>query len=229
MTSTRIRDVMSTPVVTIDEDATYKQAVDLLLRNGIGALPVKNEQNAVIGVVSESDLLTKVALVDDAAEPGLLTPRRQRRAILKAASDRVTGLMSAPARTVSEDTSLPQAARLMQTHAIKHLPVLNLGGALTGIVARTDLLRDFLRSDERIRADVLHQVIEGALAADPTEFEVTVHNGIVSIAGPLESATMIPIAGQLIRSVGGVVDVVNKLTTPARKQPVRSAEPRWFA
>ncbi|BCJ33402.1 hypothetical protein Athai_09050 [Actinocatenispora thailandica] len=211
MTTTTVRDVMSAPVVTANEDTTYKQATELLLANRVGALPVLDGQGHVVGVVSESDLLAKVALVEDAVRPGLLTRRKRRHAQVKAASDRVTGLMSAPARAVSAGATVPQAARLMRDGKVKHLPVLDDAGLLVGIVARNDLLRDFLRSDRQIRAEVLRDVVRGALATDPSEVSVEVSDGVVTLSGQLERAAGIPIAVHLTWMISGVVDVVDKL------------------
>ncbi|BCJ34036.1 CBS domain-containing protein [Actinocatenispora thailandica] len=212
MATTKVRDVMTAPVVTINEDATYKQAVELLLGNRIGAIPVLDEQRHLAGIASESDLLAKVALVPDTLEPRLFARHRQRQAMIKAASDRVTSLMSTPVLTVSSDASLVQAARLMHDGAVNHLPVVNETGALVGIVSRGDLLQDFLRSDAEIRGDVVREVVRGALASDPTEIYVEVDDGIVTLSGQVEHDAMIPLVTQLTRAVNGVVDVVNKLT-----------------
>jgi CBS-domain-containing membrane protein len=212
MVATTVRDVMSTPVVTISEEATYKQAVELLLGNRIGAIPVLDDQRHLAGIASESDLLAKVALVSDTLEPRLFARRRRRQDMIKAASDRVTNLMSSPAQTVSPGASLVQAARLMHDADVNHLPVVDEAGALVGIVARGDLLREFLRSDIEIRDDVVRDVVRGALASDPTEIYVEVRGGIVTLSGQVERDAMIPIVSQLTRGVSGVVDVVNKLT-----------------
>ncbi|GAA4219198.1 CBS domain-containing protein [Actinocatenispora rupis] len=211
MTTTKVRDVMSTPVITLDADATYKQAAELLLGNKVGALPVVDARGDVIGVVSESDLLTKVAIVADALEPGLLASRRRKRAAAKAASDRVSGLMSVPACTVSSEATVVEAAQLMRDREVKHLPVLDPDGALVGIVARNDLLHSFLRSDRQIRADVVHDVVESFLVADPNEVGVAVSDGVVTLSGELDNPASIPLAVQAARSVPGVVDVVDNL------------------
>ena len=141
--------------------------------------------------------------------------------------------MTSPAITTHPDAPLPAAARLMSSRHIKRLPVVEagttfgggVGGKLTGIVSRCDLLSVFLRPDEDITRAV-REMLAQLPQADPGGVTVTVRNGIVTLAGPLGSAQehdLIQVAGRLTWDIDGVVDVVNNLGIT---QPETSPTPR---
>jgi CBS-domain-containing membrane protein len=132
-------------------------------------------------------------------------------------------LMTTPAITVGPDATIPAAARLMNTHHIRRLPVVDEEGKLVGIVSRRDLLSVFLRPD----ADIIHdirQVLNEVPVTDPKEVVVAVRQGVVTLSGtmrsePGERHDLIPLALHLIWDIDGVVDVVNRLgeTKPAKQ------------
>jgi len=140
-------------------------------------------------------------------------PHRQEHAALTAGE-----LMTAPAITVGPHVTIPAAARLMNTHRIRRLPVVDENGRLIGIVSRRDLLSVFLRPDEDIAADI-RQVLDEILAAEPGEADVTVRNGIVTLTGWLDPKVgphgdLIPLVIRLMWGVDGVVDIVDHLGEP---------------
>ena len=80
--------------------------------------------------------------------------------------------MTAPAITIHPDATIPSAARLMNTHHVRRLPVVDSDGKLVGIVARRDLLSIFLRPDDNLVHDV-RQVLEELPLANPADVTVT--------------------------------------------------------
>ena len=131
-------------------------------------------------------------------------------------------LMTAPAITIGPDATIPAAARLMNTHHIRRLPVVDEKGKLVGIVSRRDLLSVFLRPD----ADIIHdvrQVLHEIPVTDPKDVDVTVRHGVVTLSGvmraePGDSHDLISLTLRLIWDIDGVVDVVNGLSTTKAAQ-----------
>ena len=130
----------------------------------------------------------------------------RRTARAKAAGDTAAELMTAPAVTVGPEVSVAEAAKLLDRHGIKRLPVVDDAGRLLGIASRADLLKVFLRSDEDIHREVREDVLLHTMWLDPDRFTVDVRDGVVTLAGPLEFRSLIPIAVRLVHGVDGVVD-----------------------
>jgi CBS domain-containing protein len=119
--------------------------------------------------------------------------------------------MTSPAITVAMTATLTEAARLMERHDVKRLPVVDEHGNLAGIVSRRDLLRRYLRSDADIRADVINGVLSGVLWLDPIEVEVAVVGGHVTLTGKVDRRSTANIAARLVRSLDGVVGLTDEL------------------
>lgn len=206
-----VRDVMSTTVVTVSPGLGYKQVADLLVDMGVSAVPVVEDDGRVIGVVSEADLLHKVEFNGADVHPALFERRRSRQAKEKATGETAAELMTSPAITVLASVPLTTAAQLMERHDIKRLPVLDDAGKLVGVVARRDLLRRYLRTDDEIRADVLEGVLLGVLWLDPIEVTVAVADGHVTLTGKVDRRSTAQIATRLTRALDGVVGVTDEL------------------
>jgi CBS domain-containing protein len=120
-------------------------------------------------------------------------------------------MMTAPAITVLPDAPLMTAARLMNTHHIRRLPVVDTSGRLLGVVSRRDLLSAFLRPDDEIAADVRF-VLSSILLEDLSAAEVSVHDGVVELSGALRRQDLAPAAVRLASDVDGVVAVTDRFT-----------------
>lgn len=208
----RVRDVMTTDVVSVDEYAPYRDIVDLLTGCRISGVPVIDYFGHVAGVVSESDLLHRVGANGSRPRPHLFDGRRRRRELAKASGAVASDLMTAPAVTVMPDTPLADAARMMEREDVKRLPVVDELGRLVGVVARSDVLRVYLRGDAEIRQDVVYEVFQRVLAVEPATVQVNVTGGVVELSGKLDRRTSAELAVRLTRSVPGVIDVVSRLT-----------------
>ncbi|MFI9645856.1 CBS domain-containing protein [Streptomyces sp. NPDC052040] len=160
-----VGDVMTRTVVALGRTATFKDIVKAMRQWKVSALPVVEEENRVVGVVSEADLLRKEEYRDG---------DHDRRARLERLSDLVKAgavtaeeLMTAPAVTVGAGATLGQAARTMARSGVKRLPVVSDDGALLGIVSRSDLLKVFLRDDEDIAEEVRDEIVAHLFPAPP--------------------------------------------------------------
>jgi CBS domain-containing protein len=205
-----VDDVMTQAVVSVDEAASYRDVVDLLIGHRISAVPVVDAFRRVAGVVSEADLLRKIEYAGEEA-PRLFEGRRRRGERGKALARTAADLMSAPAVTVLTATTIASAARLMDREHIKRLPVLDDLGRLAGIVTRGDLLKVHLRPDDEIRTDVEIGVLSAVLGARAGEIAVGVDAGVVTLNGQVDQATTAEEIVRLSRAVPGVVQVVDEV------------------
>ncbi len=207
---TRVRDVMTTSVVTVDRITPYKEIASLLAEHRISGVPVLSMGRKVTGIVSEADLL--------AARAGRITATGRRVLPWPAGRKRHQGLiasqlMTSPATTIFPDASVAAAARLMNAHRIRRLPVVDDEGRLLGIVSRRDLLSVFLRPDEQIAREV-GDILAELLPDERADIKVTVHNGLVTLTGHPVAAgerDLLPIAVRLAWDVEGVVDVIDRV------------------
>ncbi|MCS7483699.1 CBS domain-containing protein [Umezawaea endophytica] len=208
-----VDQVMTRDVVTVRRTTPFKELVELLDDKGFSAVPVVDEENRPIGVVSEADLLAKEEFLGGAApSPALFSGKARKDRWHKAHGVLAGEVMSSPVITVAPEASVSAAARQLARSGVRRLFVVDPAGALAGVVARRDLLGLFLRDDGEIRADVLQHVFHSVLLADPDTFDVAVERGVVSVRGRLERRSETELAVRLIRATPGVVDVVPTLS-----------------
>ncbi|WP_327251437.1 CBS domain-containing protein [Streptomyces sp. NBC_01244] len=204
MKHTQVGEVMTADVVSVDRSATFREIAKLLADYDITGLPVVDEDDRVVGVVSESDLLARKALT---------------------AAD----IMSAPAVTVHAQESVSEAGQLMTRLGLQRLPVTDEQERLVGIVTRRDLLRVFLRPDAEIRRQVSEDVLSGSIGAPTGAVDIHVLDGVVTLAGRLERQSQVPLALRLTARLDGVVAVVDELTARTDDSrlipPERGAQP----
>jgi CBS domain-containing protein len=210
--STTVKDVMTADVVGVRRDTSFKDMAGMLSMSRISALPVVDEAEHVIGVVSEADMLIKEA--DQGSDPGFFTGLRRRRDHEKAAGICAADLMSSPAIVIRPDEPVQHAARLMYDRGVKRLVVVDEAGHLVGIVSRSDVLGVFGRPDEDIHREITGQVILSAFLTDPRLFDVTVQDGIVTIAGQPETSELGQEIVAAVRRLDGVVAVHDQLSYP---------------
>jgi CBS domain-containing protein len=204
----RVRDVMTTQVVTVAKTTGYQEVARLMAEYKLNAMPVVTDQGHVIGMVSEADLLRKQERAFARLGTGL--PRRTRHQREQAEARSAGGLMTSPAITIHPDAPLGAAARLMNGHNIRRLPVVDASGELIGIVSRRDLLSVFLLSDEEIAAEIRH-AISTILLDEGDAIEVTARHGVVTLSGTVARKDLIPVAVRLASDADGVVSVHDKL------------------
>ena len=216
----RVRDVMTPEVVTVGEQASFKEIAATMDEHRVSALPVLDAEGRVAGIVSEADLLLKEEFPEGPAGGRLFQGRRQRVERAKAAGATAAELMTAPAVTIGPDATVTEAARVLHRHGIKRLPVVDPAGPLLGIVSRGDLLKVFLRTDAEIAQEVRQEVLMRAMWVNPDTVTVKVHDGIVTLSGQLERRSLIPITVSLVHGLDGVVDVVDRLTFEVDDSPI---------
>lgn len=223
-----VRDHMTADVVGLRPDDGFKEIVRALAGRGVSGAPVVDAAGKVLGVVSEADILHKEEFKTVSEEPRhYFESRRRRIARAKAAGETAAELMTAPAVTVTPDTPLVKAARVMADRGIKRLPVVRADGTLAGIISRADVMGVFLTPDDRIRDEIVAEVIKRSLWEDPASVHVAVDEGVVTLSGQVELKSLVPLTIALTRAVDGVVDVVDELSY-ARDDSVPPAPERYL-
>ena len=101
-----VKDVMSTHVIAVRQNASYKDMAAMLHEQRVSAFPVLDDDNKVIGIVSESDLLAKEAL--EGTVPGMLQSVMSQREHARASAVTAAELMTTPPVTIGPDQSVPR-------------------------------------------------------------------------------------------------------------------------
>ena len=152
--TTPLRSVMTTDVVTVTADQTLASAADVLADRGIGAAPVVDGEGKVVGLLRDEDLLstearlhlpTTIAILGvNFTLPGEVA--RYDEELRKAIASTVGEVMEPEFPQLAPDASLEDAATLMHQADVTHVVVVEEGRAI-GIVARGDLIRHLARSE----------------------------------------------------------------------------------
>lgn len=154
-----VGDRMTRRPITIHEDASVDEALQLMRNEKIRRLPVINKDGRMVGIVSELDLL-KVS-------PSPATSLSIYEIPYLLARIKMGDIMTREVITVTEDTPLEEAARIMADHKIGGLPVMR-GDKLVGIITETDMFKIFLEMlgarESGVRLTVLVPEKRGVLA-----------------------------------------------------------------
>ena len=211
-------DIMTRNVITVSPDSEVREIASLLLEHGISAVPVVDEADKVLGIVSEGDLIRRVEddkrkswwlrlfVVNDPGE------------YVKSHGRRAHEIMTPDPLTIAEDTPLAQISRLLEKHHIKRVPVVK-AGKLVGIVSRANLLQGFAvagpeatasADDREIREAILKEIDEntGVLV---DRINVIVSQGKVELWGLVESDQERMAVQVAAENAAGVKEVKNNL------------------
>lgn len=220
-----VADTMSGSVITVTPDRTIADAAELMLRHRISGLPVVDASGALIGIITEGDLLRR-------AETGTARRRARWLELLTGAgrlaqdyaaahARRVAEVMTTDVVTILPEEPLENAVHLMERRRIKRLPVVE-GGRLVGIVSRADLVRALLRllpktkpsktpGDDEIRQSIMEE-IDRQRWAPRAMLAVDVKDGVVELSGCITDERERTALCVLVENVPGVVAVRDHLT-----------------
>jgi CBS-domain-containing membrane protein len=222
--SATVNEVMTSHVVAVTKDASFREMAGLLRRYRVSAFPVVDADGKVIGVVAEADMLPKEALL---GAPGVRVPAGAaadpHNDFAKAAGVTAASIMTRAPITVTPDEPVSSAARLMYSGKVKSLPVVNEHGHLIGIISRADVLSVYGRPAAQIAREIRQDVITTGFGGDPSRVTVTVKDGIVTLEGRPPTAQQGRDILAAAWHVEGVVSVRDRLTYPEERS---SAEER---
>ncbi len=223
MTSLRARDLMTPDVVTVPPETPVLAIARLLADRGISAVPVVDGEGKVAGIVTEADLIRRLAGEEDKPHSwlGSLFSNQERDAERYARTHGMTAkdVMTEEVVSVDPDTLASAVAHLMEDKGIRRVLVVQ-DGRLRGLVSRADLLRALVApggeqgelSDDRIRRAVL-AAMKKEPWADTFYTMVDVHEGVVEFHGFSRSAAVQRGLRVLAENVAGVKEV-RDLTQP---------------
>ncbi len=150
-----VADVMTTDPISVTPTTILKDAIQLLADNHIGGLPVIDDANNLVGILSESDLMWQTTGVDMPAYIMLLdsviylkNPSQYNQELHKALGQLVKDVMTDKVITITPDKSLRDAAHLMHDKKIRRLPVVNDQKQVVGMLTRGDIVREMAASTD---------------------------------------------------------------------------------
>ena len=136
-----VRDVMTRSVITIRRDADLHEAARLLSENRISGMPVVDDNNRVIGVVSEADILILAGMKREHTFKDILRNILGEPVPAKKGGNKVGDVMGFPPITSKADDDIGEVAKILDDRRIKRLPVVDDEGKLIGIISRADILK----------------------------------------------------------------------------------------
>jgi len=213
-----IKDIMTKNVVTVTPETRIEEIARLFLDHHISGVPVLTADGELAGLVSEGDLMRRVADPD--------TPRRSwwlelftgnetgAADYVKAHGRQARDVMTQEVITVPEDMSIGNAAVLFEKNRIKRIPVLR-DGKLVGIISRSNLLQGLAMApalpepseDDRVIQARIHEALADVPGIQVSLVNVLVKDGIAGIYGVVESdfeATAIRLAAEEAAGEGNV-------------------------
>ena len=148
MNNKRAKDIMTTDVIVANKNDIIANVANLLIREKIGGLPVVDEENKVVGIISETDIMKKESYVDPPRMLNFLQGiiflddmkkfEDEMRAI---AAYKVEDLMSKDIITVNENDTFDYVANVMINKSINRVPVVDEENCLKGIICRYDIIK----------------------------------------------------------------------------------------
>jgi CBS domain-containing protein len=198
---------MSTPVVSVRPDATLKEAVETMVAHQVSGVPVIDQRGGLVGIISESDILTKLELGKQGGGVlGLLVHLGQAMgASQKLQAHTAAEIMTTRVITAGPEASFRELLHLMTTHNVNRLPIVE-SGRVIGIVTRADILRTMARSDTAIAQEAKWRLLHD-LWIDPTPLKISTHKGVVTISGEVGTRSEAELVKRWVAAIEGAVDV----------------------
>jgi CBS-domain-containing membrane protein len=199
-----VADVMIEDVVSVLPSTPFRRLLDLLWLNEVSALPVIDERGALVGMVTESDLLVRAEFKAGALK-GEAGKAELHKKLETASPLTAADVMTRPVVTARLEATLADTARLMRTRKLRRLPVLDAAGALVGMVSQVDLLKVFFRSEETVEWDVRDLLRRRFGKGDAVQ--VRVADGVVHLEGLAPASPDTDRLVALVDALPGVVAV----------------------
>ncbi len=193
------RDVMVSPVVTVEKSATVREVARILLEKHISAVPVIDSAGKVVGIVTESDLMHRTEVGTERPYSWWLHLLAGDATIaadyVKSHAVKIEDVMTPDVITAAPETPLHEIATLLEKHRIKRVPIVNKTGDPVGIVSRANLIQVIASARPKLEMTLPDSTIRLKLLSELRKqpwthmynLNVTVKDGIVDLWGYAQS------------------------------------------
>lgn len=219
----QVRDVMTTDVVTVSPASTVAEIAKLLLERRISGAPVVDDDGALLGIVSEGDLVRRAEIDTETRRSWWLalftSPEEKQARYVKEHGRTAEQVMTRKVLSTSEDAALGEVAGLLERHGVKRLPVMR-DGKVVGVVSRANILQGLAsappppsgdrKDDREIREAVMRAFADEAGIAGEM-INVVVRDGVVQLWGTAANDTAERAAVVAAEGVLGVRSVESRL------------------
>lgn len=215
----KVEEIMTRDVIAVAPGTTIHRAAGLLADHGISGLPVVDDQGAVVGILSEGDLIVRQRPRPRPSFWRLFFQDGERlaREYQKAAGTTVAEVMTTTVISIRPDAPLEAAAALLDGHKVRRLPVMD-DGRLVGIVSRGDLVKALATatpaaptalSDAQLVKEMKARMDREAWISSRT-LSVEARDGVLALWGMVESETERSALETMAHSIPGCRSVDNK-------------------
>lgn len=216
-------DIMTRNVETVSPDTTVEDVARIFLRRHISAVPVVDDKGALLGIVSEGDLMRRSENDTERKSSWWLhlvtSPAERAREFIATHGHLARDVMSPEVITVAEDTPVSEIAEIIERHRIKRVPVLR-DGEIVGIVSRANLLQGLvslapaseMQSDDRKIREALAGSLAEKLPGVTTFVSYVVKDGVVRLWGGVMSEQERDAVRVVAEGIPGVSQVENNVS-----------------
>lgn len=144
--SVKAKDVMTKNVVFVTGKTSLKEAAETMANHGISGVPVLEDDKRIIGVLSEMDFRSHMGAQDTMTFMGIVAECLEGKGCVAVSirGKKTEDIMTSPAVTVDQETSVMEVANIFQEKNINRVPVIDKEGNLAGIISRADILQSYL-------------------------------------------------------------------------------------
>ena len=225
----KAKDIMTVDVAAISSDCTIADAVKLMMDRRISGVPVVDDLEKLVGIITEGDLMRHTEMLTG-RRPWWLkadaSTEEEAAAFVKAHGRKVKDVMTRNVVTLDENDSHDQIALILEKHGIKRAPVVK-NGKIIGIVSRANLIRSLASaipagtapSDGQMRSAIMATASRDA-GVRLSFIDVTVANGVAHLWGSAGSEA----EREAIRVVAETTPGVSKVQNHIRILPPTDIE-----
>lgn len=220
----KAQDVMARDVLTVSPQTSINTAIALMLEKRVSGLPVVDDKGALVGILTEGDLLRRVETGTGDKKRSwfmefLVGPGAEAAEYVRSHSRRVSDLMTPDVVTAPVTAPLDDIVALMERHHVRRVPI-TTDGRLVGIVSRADLLRALGQklaaltptnpSDAEIETS-LRTELGATKWLVGSNVDIKVHDGIVTLDGFIYDERLRRALNVAAHNVPGAKAVVDKM------------------